>query len=485
MPLLSSNSNNITVISGGSAGNSLVGVFRELMGEGGGGGGGLVYVMPVSDNGGSSSELIRVFGGPGIGDVRSRLVRLIPDSAPAVVLRGDAILEEEGEVVLVSPTTASLQPLTAIREFFAHRLPAHPPTALLEWHTILSSTHPLWGPIPSETHQLIRSFLLHLNLEITKRARPPNNIFSFQHASVGNLFLTGARLFTGSFESAIYLMRIIAGVPEHISVLPVINSNFSHHIQAGLCDGSVITGQNAISHPSAPTAMPVDEDSMSEDANLPGSHPMLRQQNIVFSKTPTEDDSMDLPTRIERIWYINPYGQEIRPAANPKVIDALRATQCLVYSIGSLYTSIIPCLIPRGIGHTIATSPTIRFKVLILNGSIDRETGPPSHPFTALDFIAAVVRACEESQGRVAAVPQPEKYKLYVTHVVHLEGEGAPVVDGSALKALGVELLRVYGRRAEGGGMKYDSVALRQVLEAILGRTGGLGAKGRRMTMEQ
>lgn len=30
-------------------------------------------IIPISDNGGSSSELIRVFGGPGIGDVRSKL----------------------------------------------------------------------------------------------------------------------------------------------------------------------------------------------------------------------------------------------------------------------------------------------------------------------------------------------------------------------------------------------------------------------------
>lgn len=31
----------------------------------------LLSIIPISDNGGSSSELIRVFGGPGIGDVRS------------------------------------------------------------------------------------------------------------------------------------------------------------------------------------------------------------------------------------------------------------------------------------------------------------------------------------------------------------------------------------------------------------------------------
>jgi hypothetical protein len=58
----------IVVISGGSAANNLVSVFRDLVGDGTCL---LSYVIPISDNGGSSSELIRVFGGPGIGDVRS------------------------------------------------------------------------------------------------------------------------------------------------------------------------------------------------------------------------------------------------------------------------------------------------------------------------------------------------------------------------------------------------------------------------------
>lgn len=58
----------IVVFSGGSAANSLVDVFsavRESKHCP------LSYIIPISDNGGSSSELIRVFGGPGIGDVRS------------------------------------------------------------------------------------------------------------------------------------------------------------------------------------------------------------------------------------------------------------------------------------------------------------------------------------------------------------------------------------------------------------------------------
>jgi len=52
----------IVVFSGGSAANSLVDVFNDLREANHCA---LCYVIPVSDNGGSSSELIRVFGGPG------------------------------------------------------------------------------------------------------------------------------------------------------------------------------------------------------------------------------------------------------------------------------------------------------------------------------------------------------------------------------------------------------------------------------------
>ncbi len=62
-------SRKLVVFSGGSAANSLVDVFDEVINKNNCS---LSYVIPISDNGGSSSELIRVFGGPGIGDVRSK-----------------------------------------------------------------------------------------------------------------------------------------------------------------------------------------------------------------------------------------------------------------------------------------------------------------------------------------------------------------------------------------------------------------------------
>jgi len=54
--------NGLVVFSGGSAANSLVDVFNDVAERQSSN---LSYVIPISDNGGSTSELIRVFGGPG------------------------------------------------------------------------------------------------------------------------------------------------------------------------------------------------------------------------------------------------------------------------------------------------------------------------------------------------------------------------------------------------------------------------------------
>lgn len=66
----------IVVFGGGTATNSLVDVFERLRESRNCA---LQYVIPISDNGGSSSELIRVFGGPGMR--LSLLIRLPPGHA--------------------------------------------------------------------------------------------------------------------------------------------------------------------------------------------------------------------------------------------------------------------------------------------------------------------------------------------------------------------------------------------------------------------
>ncbi|KAF7564035.1 hypothetical protein G7046_g118 [Stylonectria norvegica] len=460
------NQGGIVVFSGGSAANNLVDVFENVREANQCA---LSYVIPISDNGGSSSEIIRVFGGPGIGDVRSRLVRLIPDNQ--------------------NPETV------AIKHFFNHRLPKVYDQARAEWFEILEASHPLWYDISSPKRELIRSYLNSFNLEVVKRMRPSSR-FDFSGASIGNLFLTGARLFTGSFEAAVYLLSSICAVPDRIAVLPALNTNFALHIAAGLTDGTVITGQNDISHPSAPTAAvpgtgvvlhnPVSpstarhetwEHDKVEDANLPGTLPALRRPAIRFSK----DQEEDLSARIDRIWYINPYGQEIKIPANPRVLDALNTSSNIIYSIGSLFTSLIPSLVLRGVGQAIA-SPLIRNKILILNGTTDRETGPSTDPFTGLDFVAAIANACADSRG----LPEPEEdeYCLYVTHVIYIEGPNSPKVDKRQFGQLGIDATRLYGPKDEAGkGGRYDAKALAQTLESIIGRKDSRLDKSRRNTL--
>ena len=420
---------------------------------------------------------------------------------------------------------------------------------------MVAGTSPLWRPIHSSARELLRSMLNHVNLEILKRARPPRSTFDFACASVGNLFLTGARLFTGSFEAAIYLLALVCGIADHAAVLPAINSNFSHHISAGLANGAVITGQNAISHPSGPSALPgradredpsdtdaptadesgddFDDDAEPhpEDANLPGTLPTLRTPNIHFTKpspltfsaaaiaaaapsslTPSPTSAgrrplsaggaahadHALPAPIERIWYINPYGQEIRPRANPKAVAAVRGAAAVVYSVGSLYTSIVPSVVLRGIGAALAadveggasgsggaggSGARTRRKVLVLNGSADRETGGMG----AASYVAAIARAGEEIRGWRAAQGadgvERAVWRKYVTHVVYMEGEGVPKVEKRELAEAGIECVRCWGKRGEDGVWRYDAKGLVGALDAALGK-GKDGELSRRNTLK-
>ena len=99
----------------------------------------------------------------GIGDVRSRLVRLIPDTG----------VETQ-----------------AIRKLFNHRLPKDYASARSEWLDIVEATHSLWQGVSLPKQELIRSFLNVINLEVVKRLRPTSR-FDWSGASIGNLFLTG------------------------------------------------------------------------------------------------------------------------------------------------------------------------------------------------------------------------------------------------------------------------------------------------------
>ncbi|KAI8067492.1 hypothetical protein BC940DRAFT_227175, partial [Gongronella butleri] len=375
------------VFSGGSACNHITKTFQSISSS-------VSYIISISDNGGSSSELQRLLGGPAIGDLRSRLTRLIDTVDP-------------------NPSEERI----AIRDLLSHRLSSDPIKVQDEWAAIVEGRHCLWKKIPAEKKETIRGFLTHFNGEILKRA---HKRFNYCNGSIGNFFLTGARLFFGSLEAALFLFSAITGIDEATSVIPVINTNHTATIAAELQDGQVIIGQCEISHPSPASATNVhhlqhcnpidafmrigldddntrhllsgsydggdndndDDDDLDPQKKAPG--------NLFFSKHANEQ----LPSPIHRIYYINEYGQEIFPVPNPKCVTQLSTRTTLVYSMGSLFTSLVPNLILRHVGKAVVESRTLKHKIMLLNGSHDRETDG----FTAMDFIMTITAALNESQ---------------------------------------------------------------------------------------
>eukprot|EP00750_Incisomonas_marina_P014305 INCI17634.5.p1 GENE.INCI17634.5~~INCI17634.5.p1 ORF type:complete len:336 (-),score=43.84 INCI17634.5:896-1903(-) len=113
-----------------------------------------------------------------------------------------------------------------------------------------------------------------------------------------------------------------------------------------VASNTTILGQNNISHPppSAGQASTVDK-------NMAGLQPMQ--------------------AKVRRVFYIVD-GREVHPPANPAVLQHISEARALVYSMGSLYTSIVPLLLARGMSRRVRQHKGP--KIFILNGTSDRET---------------------------------------------------------------------------------------------------------------
>lgn len=419
------------VISGGSGGNSICAAFENAC-----------YVLPVSDDGGSSSEIIRVLGGPSIGDIRSRLVRLIPLAPPG-------------------------SPPDAVRTLLSYRLPSNVSEneARAEWRGIIEGQSPLWSGIPNDRKEVIRGFLVYFENEVLKRA---HKHFSFLNGSIGNYFLAGAQGFFRSLPSAIFLFSTITN--SQANILPVIVTNHITTIAVELENGTKLLGQCEISHPVAP-AISSDSELLSLDPLSPidglGEIIPQNRSNIMYSQQAKEGGYEPLHSRIRRLYYINGYGHEVYPKPNPQFIKNLSISEVLVYSCGSLWTSIMPCLALRGVASAIAGSRLLRVKALLLNGSNDRETDG----YTAVDYIRAITSVLNSQyppNGLENVSPYP--ISAFITHLVYLEGTKV-AVDVEAMTTLGIKCILV-GKRSESAPnsemSQYDASMVQQAFGEIL-----------------
>lgn len=238
----------------------------------------------------------------------------------------------------------------------------------------------------------------------------------------------------------------------------MIVTNHTVTIGAELANGAKIIGQCDISHPvyTVPMVSVVGGDSEQEDLDSMGET-LVRKKNLLFEAGGKETIS-GLPSPISRVYYINAYGNEIHPYPNPDFLTNISLRQVLVYSCGSLWTSIMPCLALRGVAKGIAKSHSLRAKVLLLNSRNDRET----EGYTAADFIGAIVRtlnSAHDKDGISASYPT----SAFITHLVYLH-DCEIMVDIQKITSMGVQCVGVNGVEEK----RFDSGCLRDALKDIL-----------------
>lgn len=447
----------LVVFSGGTAMNTIADELSAMTQK-------VTHVIPVSDNGGSTSEVVRVLGGPAVGDLRSRCLRLTDDSTPEAV---------------------------AVKELLGYRLhPTDSDLAREEWYRIQEGNHPLWEGIGQDYANIIRRFLVHFHVEVS--SKPIKERFDFVNGSIGNFFFAGARLFFRSMDAAIFLYSRVSRIPDDTVIAPCILHKEDERVNlaAELVDGTILRGQNEISHPSIDSKkfsknIVVSSSSKSPDVvskefwtkvltsgELPESEPhemwgglaessggfksvraalasgslidaaeLLKSRFDDIADTPLSVWDVNkvvtaydpLPSPIKRVFYASSLEEsddnfEVHPKPNPTVIENMVDADAIVYGMGSLYTSIIPNLGLKGMGAEIAKSKGK--KILMLNGCTDRETGS----MRASDVVQAIVDAVNM---RYTSIETAFTVKDIITDVV-APRDGGIALDMDVLDAMGV-----------------------------------------------
>lgn len=299
----------------------------------------------------------------------------------------------------------------------------------------MEGSHELWQDVSKPYRETIRAFLAYFQDQILRRS---DERFCFSNGSIGNFFFAGARIFFQSLDAAIFLFSRVSEIPAESFVLPVISTNERLTLGCELSDGTVIRGQNEISHPTHGSMQPIDKDASSAPA---------------------------LPSRIKRIFYMSSEGSnllhEVFPTVNPTVLEQLRSVDCIVFGMGSLFTSICPSLVLLGVGETISSQSCP--KVLLLNGTHDRETSGLS----ASCFVTAITGALNRTYGdpHNCLKNPPNKY----VNTLLVPKNGQIPVDIESLASQGIfNVVTVDSFHDSKLGVLFDPKSLIQALSNLL-----------------
>jgi len=227
---------------------------------------------------------------------------------------------------LMALADRSLHGNPEIVALFAHRLPkdGDQDETGRELARMARGRHPLVAGVPDPMRKIIRTYLFEF-LE-----RVPAD-FDLRGASIGNLVLAAGYLANRRhLDPIIHLFSMLVRVLG--VVRPVVNKDL--HLAAKLADGTVLAGQHRLSGKEAP----------------PVASPIER---IWLTKSPDSADPVEAPP------------------ARDKLKKLIREADLICYPMGSFYSSLLACLLPRGISEAIAANPCP--KVFVPNAGRDPE----------------------------------------------------------------------------------------------------------------
>lgn len=201
--------------------------------------------------------------------------------------------------------------------------------------------------------------------------------------SFGNLFLTALTQITGDFARAVELSSAVLAIAGRI--FPSTRQNVS--LRAHLADGRIVDGETRISRSDAPIA------------------------------------------RIELI----PAG--VRPT--PGILEAIARADVITLGPGSLFTSIIPNLLVRGVARALQRSPAWKISILNLMSQPGETTG-----LTAAGHIEAIhrharARLVQFAIANTAPIARPALARYVRARAAQVE------IDRQRLEAMGLNVLEL------------------------------------------
>ena len=197
------------------------------------------------------------------------------------------------------------------------------------------------------------------------------------------------------------------------------------------------------------TVLPISEDS---DLTLMG---LDENGNVIEG----EEEITQTDAKIEKIFYKN------EPKVLPEVVEAVNEADLIIFSMGSLYTSILPNIICKDVKKALdkSTAPIMYLcNIVTQPGETD--------DFTVGDHVKLLNRYLDKKKVNVV-IANNEKIEEEMAKKYESEEQKDPVlIDYEELEKIGVELIEEDLIDIDNNTLKHDSLILSSLIFSYLMR---------------